>query len=178
MARKNKLWTAIVGMGIVLGGCKDGSAEWLRYCEDAESKGDVDNAWTHCSIAADKGSAAAKEKLEQLKPKYEKLKAEEDAKAAEKKAKADKEFEEQRKAKQAAQAARVAALREKVSPKWWGDEPDGECQAKGMPPYRKTYEGGLYSENEAVALADGCRHLFRQKSEPSPNDNIFCCPGR
>ncbi|WP_170228853.1 hypothetical protein [Polyangium fumosum] len=48
---------------------------------------------------------------------------------------------------------------------------------KGLPAFRVTYER-LYAENEAVALADGCRRLYRAKTEPSPNGNIFCCPGK
>ncbi|KYF69656.1 hypothetical protein BE15_25725 [Sorangium cellulosum] len=154
-------------------GCKpDRSEELLHECEAMQAAGEIDKAWNACAAAvrlspASKVAEAASAKLQELGPAHAKLEKE----RAEKR-------EQAAKAEQEAQAARLAALRKKVRPQSWGDEPDGECQAKGLPEYRKTYEGGLYVENEAVALADGCRHLFQQRSEPSPNDNIFCCPGR
>ena len=160
----------IVGL-VILGGCRNEAAERFRKCEQAEAEGNIEGAWNHCSAAAKKGSSEAQEKLQQIKPKYDAFKAEEQAKEA-------KAAAERRQAEQAAQAARLVELRKKVNPKSWDDEPDGECQATGLPAFRVTYEGGLFFENEVVALADGCRHLFRAKTEPSVNDNIFCCPGR
>jgi recombinational DNA repair ATPase RecF len=179
MGTKSKLWTGFVGIAIVAGCEPSPSEKWLQECEAAEAQGKIDEAWEACTMAmstepASKSSDVAAAKLKKLEPEHEKLAKEK----AEKKAKADKEAEERRKAELAAQAARITALREKVSFSMYGPEPDDECLAKGKPRYRRKYEGGLFSENEAVALADGCRHLFQQRSEPSPNDNIFCCPGR
>lgn len=173
-------WGVVVMAMIGLGGCKPSPSEkWLQECEAAEAKGDVQQAWGACSLAvtadpASKASDLAAAKLRKLEPEHERLEKEK----AEQKAKASLAAEERRKTEQAAQVARLTALRRKITPQWHGFEPDGECQAKGLPPFRVTYEGGLYSENEAVALADGCAHLFKQRSEPSLNDNIFCCPGK
>lgn len=163
----------VFGVALVLvAGCKPSPSEkWLQECEQAEARGDVDGAWRTCSLAlmtdpTSKFADVAQEKLKKLQPAYDKLEKE----RAEKKAQAAK-------AEQAAREARLAALRQKVTPKWWGFEPDSECQAKGLPPFRKTYEGGLYAENETVALADGCRHLFGPHVNPDMTDNVFCCPG-
>lgn len=166
-------WVILVMATAGVIGCKpDRSEELLQECGAMQAAGDVDKAWNACSAAvklspAGKVAEAASAKLQELGP----------AHAALEKERAEKR-ELAAKAEQQAQAARLAALRKKIIPQWWGDEPDGECQAKGLPAYRKTYEGGLYAENEAVALADGCHHLFQQRSEPSANDSIFCCPGR
>lgn len=176
--RAGIMWITF-GIAIVAG-CKPSPSEvWLQKCEEAEARGEIEEAWDACSVAvttdpASKFADVAQEKLKKLQPEYDKAKKA----RAEMEAQAIKNREQESKDRQAAQAARIEALRRKVSAKWWGDEPDGECQAKGLPPYRKTYEGGLYAENETVALADGCAHLFGRHVDPSPNDNIFCCPGR
>jgi len=65
----------------------------------------------------------------------------------------------------------------KVKVESWGTEPDGMCAAKGLPPFKKSYEGGTIAEDEMVAVADGCQRLFeRRGGDPTPNDMIFCCP--
>jgi hypothetical protein len=68
----------------------------------------------------------------------------------------------------------IAKLRQKVSVKWWGTEKDGTCMGKGLPPYRKDYEGGTFDENEKVAKHDGCVSPFQSKDDALRN--TFCCP--
>lgn len=68
----------------------------------------------------------------------------------------------------------IAKLRQKVTVKWWGTEKDGTCTGKGLPPYRKDYEGGTFDENEKVAKYDGCVSPFQSKDDALRN--TFCCP--
>lgn len=68
----------------------------------------------------------------------------------------------------------IAKLRQKVSVKWWGFEKDGQCTGKGLPPYRKDYEGGTFDENEKVAKYDGCVSPFQSRDDALRN--TFCCP--
>ncbi len=68
----------------------------------------------------------------------------------------------------------IANLRRKVRVKWWGFEPDGTCQGKGLPAYRKDYEGGTFDENEKVAKYDGCVSPFQSRDDALRN--TFCCP--
>jgi hypothetical protein len=67
--------------------------------------------------------------------------------------------------------SRIKSLRLKVKRKYWDDEPDGECTGKGLPPYRYSYEGGTYAEDEEVAGADGCRKLHGTVELQD-----YCCP--
>lgn len=67
--------------------------------------------------------------------------------------------------------SRIKSLRLKVKRKYWDDEPDGECTGKGLPPYRYSYEGGTYAEDEEVAVADGCRKLHG-----TVELQVYCCP--
>lgn len=91
-----------------------------------------------------------------------------DRAAAEAKSSADK------KAAADTQAAAFAAAKLKVKRKSWGSSPDGDCTGKGLPPYRISYEGGTYDEDEMVAVADGCSHLYERRN--TMNDSTFCCP--
>ena len=71
--------------------------------------------------------------------------------------------------------AKIAAARQKVRANSFGvTGTDGNCQAEGKPPFRRTYEGGTDDENELVALADNCVHRFGSTSRTLAN--IYCCP--
>lgn len=70
--------------------------------------------------------------------------------------------------------AEIDELRKTVRIKWWGDEKDAQCVGKGLPPFRKDYEGGTFDENEKVALHDGCKSPFQTRDDSIRN--TFCCP--
>lgn len=72
------------------------------------------------------------------------------------------------------QGKEIRKLRAKVTVKWWGFEKDGTCTGKGLPPYRKDYEGGTFDENERVAKHDGCKSPFQSRDDALRN--TFCCP--
>jgi hypothetical protein len=160
--------------------CADKAQPDYARCVQAETAGDLHAAWTACNdaIGADPNSTAGKAaagKMNEMKPRYDAWK-DEQAKKAAAAAAADRAASIERgKGELEAQAHAAAALRRKV--RVAGDsEPDGECQAQGKPPFRNEYRGGTYEENEQVALADQCVHLFERHSDRSPNDNTFCCP--
>ncbi|MCC6555978.1 MAG: hypothetical protein IT372_23705 [Polyangiaceae bacterium] len=174
-------WAGLVGMVIgiaVVGGCEPSPSEvWLQKCEQAEARGEIEEAWDACSVAVttdptSKFADVAQAKLKKLQPEYDKAKKA----RAEKETQAAKEAEERRKAAEAEQATRIEALRRKITIESYGFERDSECTGKGLPPFRKNYSGGTYDEDELVALADGCAHLFQRRN--NMNDSIFCCPGR
>jgi hypothetical protein len=175
--------TCVFYVALALGlatACADKAQPDYARCVQADTSGDLDAAWKACNdaIGADPASAsgkAAAAKMAEMKPKYDKWR-EEQAQKAEAAAKIERAAAiERAQADEVARARAAAELRRKVRPA--GDnEPDGECQAKGMPPYRNDYRGGTYEENEQVALADGCVHLFERHMDRSPNDNTFCCP--
>lgn len=154
-------------------GCDDKAKPDHASCIQLKAKGDVEGAWKACNdaIAADPTSEsgqAATKLLDEMRPSYEKAKAQREgaeAKAAEARRKADAE----------AQAQRVALATQKVEAKFWSLDRDGECTGKGWPPFRKSYEGGTFEEDDLVALAAGCVHLFPGTREPQLF-TIFCCP--
>ena len=150
-------------------------------CVQADTAGDIEGAWTTCydAVGADPNSTSGKEAatmLGEMKPKYDAWKKDQEAKAAAAAGTQRKADEARRQAEAEARADAIRALRRRVSAKYWGFDPDGNCQAEGKPPFRKDYEGGTYDENETVALGDGCVHLFQAHMTHSPNDNTFCCP--
>lgn len=166
----------VLVMSVVLAACEDRAQPDYAQCVQAEVKGDILGAETFCQTAIDKdptsdsGEAAAA-KLKSMRPSIEaakKAQAEAEAKAAEEKRKAE---EAAKKAAEEARLARVKQLRTKVKGKFWDLTPNGECQGRGMPPYRMVYEGAAYTENTEVAYADGC-----QKLHQSPEIMQFCCP--
>ncbi len=169
--------TAVLGVIFVSflnAGCADKAEPDYARCVKAEAAGDLDVAWKACGAAVDADAnstsgKAATAKLANIKPKYEAWQADQEAKAAA-------ASSARRKADAEARAEAARALRQKVSAKYWGFEPDDQCQSDGKPPFRKDYGGGTYRENETVALAEGCVHLFQPHSMPGPNDNTFCCP--
>jgi hypothetical protein len=128
-------------------------------CLEAEAAGNIGAAWDACTeaVRADQGTTAAKAataKLAELQPKYVAWRADQAVKA---------------KAAAADRAKWVARLRSKVEKKYWGFEPDGTCTGEGLPPMRITYEGGSFTEDDAVAEADGCKTL-------PMGGRSFCCP--
>jgi hypothetical protein len=167
-------------MGLTVG-CTDKAKDNYAKCVQADTAGDVEGAWKACTDAvgddpnSTSGKAAAA-KLTAMKPAYDKWKADQDAKAAAAAAAQAKADEERRQAEATAEKQRIAALRAKIHRAYDGFDPDGDCQSNGYPPFREDYTGGTYDENEEMALADGCTHLFQKHSMHSPNDNTFCCP--
>lgn len=166
----------VLVMSVVLAACEDLAQSDYARCVQAEAKGDPLGAEAFCQSAIVKdptshsGEAAAA-KLKEMRPAIEaaeKVKAAAEAKAAEEQRKAE---EAAKKAAAEARLARVRQLRGKVKGKFWELGPNGECRGRGMPPYRKVYEGATYAENTEVAYADGC-----QKLHQSPEIMQFCCP--
>lgn len=70
-----------------------------------------------------------------------------------------------------AQAARLADLRRKISKKYWDEDPDSQCTGKGLPPYKWSYSGGTFAEDQEVAEGDGCRKLHQ-----TVELQVYCCP--
>lgn len=177
---ENRMTSAILPfslLGFVLAfaavGCADKARPDHATCIQLNAKGDVEGAWRACNnaISADPTSEsgkAATKLLEEMKPSYEKARA--DRNAAEAKA-----AEARRKADAEAQAQAVELARQKVAAKFWSLDRDGECTGNGWPPFRKSYEGGTFEEDDLVALAAGCVHLFPGTREPQLF-TIFCCP--
>ncbi|HEU4407787.1 MAG TPA: hypothetical protein VFS43_21160 [Polyangiaceae bacterium] len=159
--------------------CSDKARPAYERCVELHRGADIDGAWGACNeavradLASEAGRAAAA-KLEEMKPAYQAKKAQDEAAAEKRRVEEEKAAAERAAAAAEAQKKRVAALRAKVRPKWIGFDPDGDCTGKGLPPYRKAYEGGTYDEDELVAYADGCQHLFTRRN--SMNDVYFCCP--
>jgi len=158
---------------VVLFGCQDTAKADYGKCVALNAKGDTEAAWKACEEAVrmdatTESGKAATELLTKLKPAYEKAKA--DREAAETKA-----ADEKRKADADAQAQAVALAKQKVEAKFWSFDRDGECTGHGWPPFRKTYEGGTFEEDELVALAAGCVHLFPGMRDPQLF-TVFCCP--
>jgi hypothetical protein len=168
---------SFVLLGFVFGfaavGCADRAKPDHATCIRLKANGDVEGAWKACNdaISADPTSEsgkAATKLLEEMKPSYEKARAERsaaEANAAEARRKADAE----------AQAQAVALAKQKVEAKFWSLDRDGECTGNGWPPFRKSYEGGTFEEDDLVALAAGCVHLFPGTRE-AQLFTIFCCP--
>ena len=75
----------------------------------------------------------------------------------------------------AEQTAVLDAAKQKVEAKFWSFDRDGECTGKGLPAFRKSYEGGTFEEDEMVALGAGCVHLFPGMRDPQLF-TVFCCP--
>jgi hypothetical protein len=178
---------------IMLTACSDKAQPDYAKCVQADTTGDLAGAVKACSdaIGADPNSTsgkAAAAKLAEIKPKYDAWKADQDAKAAAAaeakraadavQAKAQAEARAaQAKAEAEARQAAVADLRRRVKGLFaYDNKPDSRCLAEGKPPYARDYGGGTYDENEEVALADRCVHLFGKHMDHSPNDNSFCCP--
>jgi hypothetical protein len=164
---------AALACALAMTGCVDKAKPEHTTCIQLQLKGEVEGAWKACNdaIVADPTSEsgrAAIQLLKELKPAYEKAKA--NREAAETKA-----ADEKRKADADAQAQAVALAKQKVEAKFWSFDRDGECTGHGWPPYRKTYEGGTFEEDELVALAAGCVHLFPGMRDPQLF-TVFCCP--
>jgi hypothetical protein len=150
-------------LGIV--GCKDKAEPTYALCVKYEAENAPLAAEGACegAIEADPNSTsgkAAAQKLKDLAPAVEKAKAE--------KAKAD---EAAQQAAAVTEAARVHQLRARVSKKFWGTDPDGDCTGKGLPPFKWSYEGGTYTEDREVAFADGC-----QSTSQLLDVTEYCCP--
>ena len=157
--------TTIILLTLTIVACKDKAEPDYARCVQYEADDDplaASNA-SKVAIVADPNSTsgkAAAQKLKDLTPAVEKAKAE--------KAKAD---EAAQQAAAQAEAARVRRLRARVSKKYWGTNPDGDCTGKGLPPYKWSYEGGTFTEDREVAFADGCQ-------SPSQLLDVmeYCCP--
>lgn len=163
----------LIGAIAFAAGCADKAKPDYARCIQTQASGQVEEAWKACNdaISADAASEsgkAAAELLNKLKPAYEKAKAERESREA-------KAAEEKRKADAEAQAHAVALAKQKVEAKFWSFDRDGECTGQGWPPYRKSYEGGTFEQDEMVALAAGCVHLFPGMRDPQLF-TIFCCP--
>lgn len=184
---------ALLGLLAVaaLVGCADQAKPNYAKCIQARAAGAVEGAWKACNdaVSADATSEsgrAAAGVLNEIRPSYEKARAEREAveaKTAEEQRKAKaardaadaKAAEVRRKAEADAQALVLARARQNVEAKFWSLDRDGECAGHGWPPYRKSYEGGTFAEDEMVALAAGCVHLIPGSQEPELF-TIFCCP--
>ncbi|WP_437839267.1 hypothetical protein [Sorangium sp. So ce1153] len=150
------------------GGCKDEADPEYTRCLAMEQKGELVLAARACeaAIRADphsKSGVAAAAKLKGMQP------ALDAQRAADRRA-----YEDSQPSDDGARAAKAASLKSKVRVKSWGAEPDAECSGMGLPPFRKSYEGGTFEEDELVAEADGCAHLFQRRN--NMNDSVFCCP--
>ena len=167
-------WVRLMAtLGILLGGCTDKAKPDYATCVQARASGDIEGAWRACNdaIRADPSSTSGKAAatlLAEVKPDYDRRKAEHDAAQA-------KAAEEQRKVDADARARALVLAKQKVEAKFWDTDRDGECAGKGLPPYRKSYEGGTFQEDRLVAAADGCTSLFPDSNEPQLV-TIFCCP--
>jgi len=173
MSRSSPIVLLAFIIAFAIAGCADKAKPDHATCIQANAKGDVERAWRACNdaISADptseSGKAAAK-LLEEMKPSYENAKAQRvslEAKAAETRRKADAD----------ARSQAVALAKQRVEAKFWSLDRDGECTGHGWPPFRKSYEGGTFEEDDLVALAAGCVHLFPGTREPQLF-TIFCCP--
>lgn len=151
----------VVGALALATACADKAQPDYAKCVQAQAVGKIGDALDACkaAISADPNSTsgkAAAAKLAEMRHKFE-------VEAAEAQAELD------------SLKTDVTTLRRQVKASGTS-ETDSECQAQGKPPYRNSYGGGTYDENEQVALADGCKHLFPFRGSHSPNDNEFCCP--
>lgn len=161
--------------------CEDKAKPAYAECVTAEAKGDFLAAEKACSksVTSDPTSTsgkAAAEKLKAMQPAIEtakKQQAEADAKAAEERRAADAARQQ---AEAAARARAAADARRKVRTKYWGFEPSDTCTAKGLPPFQKDYGGGTLEEDEMVAVADGCQHLYPGRASDPLLFIQFCCP--
>lgn len=158
----------IVGALSLLAGCKDPGALDLRLCETLEREDELEKAIEVCERATQRAAwwggtkKEADGKLAELRPKFEPWK----------KARQEKEARVIA-ANKVARAKAVAEAKRVVRRKTWNfGERNSQCTAEGRPPYRFDYEGGTYQQNELVATADGCVHLFQSQY----NANIYCCP--
>ncbi|WP_437607322.1 hypothetical protein WMF20_41950 [Sorangium sp. So ce834] len=158
---------AVVLAGSVVG-CTDKAEPEYARCMDLEKRGELVLAARACEAAIrqdphSKSGVAAAGRLKSMQP------ALDAQRAAERRA-----YDDSHPSDDGARAAKAAALKSKVRVKSWGAEPDAECSGKGLPPFRKSYEGGTFEEDELVAEADGCTHLFQRRG--NMNDSVFCCP--
>ncbi|WP_437755835.1 hypothetical protein [Sorangium sp. So ce1389] len=158
---------ALVLAGSVAG-CTDKAEPEYARCIAMEQRGELVLAARACeaAIKADSSSTAGKAAAAKLKNMQPALDAQ---RAADRRA-----YEDSHPSDDGARAAKAASLKSKVRVKSWGAEPDAECSGMGLPPFRKSYEGGTFEEDELVAEADGCAHLFRRRG--NANDSVFCCP--
>lgn len=172
--RHRLIWIALVFSLLI--GCKDKAKDPYAKCLQLDAASDIKGAWEACNaaVAADPTSTsgkAATAKLTELKPKYDAWKQADEAKQAKEAEARRKANEEAARAAREAEAQRVATLRQKVTRKYDGTEPDTECTGKGLPPYRWDYGGGTFAENQEVASADGCRKLHQ-----TVEIQVYCCP--
>lgn len=166
----------IVLLSTLFVGCKDKAKDPYAQCVRLDAEGNVKGAWESCgaAVSADPNSTsgkAATAKLAELKPKYDAWKQADEAKQAKEAEARRKANEEAATAAREAEARRVATLRQKVTRKYDGTEPDSECTGKGFQPYRWDYSGGTFAENQEVASADGCRKLHQ-----TVEIQVYCCP--
>jgi hypothetical protein len=164
---------AAVLLAILVTACADKAQSPYATCIQNKAKDDVEAAWNACSeaVAADPNSKSgekAAKLLPELRPEYDRRKALREAAEA-------KAAEEQRKAQAEARAKAVINAKRKVQVTSSGDERDGNCAGKGLPPYRKYFEGGTFEEDDLVATAAGCVRLFPNSQIPE-NMTTYCCP--
>jgi hypothetical protein len=167
MMRSFSKVVAVLSLLMSLVACQDKAKPDYDKCVEAETSGDMVLARDSCTaaIAADPNSTSGKAAAVTLADINKKFAEYEAGKAAKARAATPAAAEK---------APTAADLRGKVRKKYWGHEPDGECTGKGLPPLKIDYEGGTDKEDEAVALDDGCQHLFA--SEGTTASRVFCCP--
>lgn len=167
MLRVHVLMAVVLAAGSAAG-CTDKAEPEYARCLDFEQRGELVLAARACeaAIKADSSSTAGKAAAAKLKSLQPALDAQ---RAADRRA-----YEDSQPSDDGARRAKAASLRGKIRRKAWGSEPDAECSGKGLPPYRISYEGGTFEEDELVAEADGCTHLFQKRG--NANDSVFCCP--
>lgn len=180
----SRFWLRVLSLFalfVVLPGCEDRAQPEYAKCVAAEAKSDVLAAATACeaAVAADPNSTsgkAAASKLKEMQPAIAKAKAENDAADAKAAAERKKADEAAAKSAVAAQAARMALLKDRAKIERSGD--DDACVSAGKPPRGLRITGGTYDDNEAVATAMGCvrTHVYYPQQGHSPTDNYYCCP--
>ncbi|HVZ34100.1 MAG TPA: hypothetical protein VG963_16855 [Polyangiaceae bacterium] len=173
IARGLRTARVVVALAILGVGCSDKAKPAYADCIRLQANGDIEGAWRTCNEAVgtdpnSKAGESAAKLLIEMKPSYDKAKAAREASEA-------KQAEQQRLADEAARATKIAQAKLNVSGRFWGFDRDGECTAKSLPPYRKSYEGGTFEEDELVAIGDGCVHLFPGRSD-AQLFTVFCCP--
>lgn len=168
-------------------GCVDDAETMYRVCEGSLARGEVKAAASACDEAVKRSPASkfgklATDKRKEIQPALDKVLGQEKAVADAKAAKdaADQKARDETVAKlaaenaaatKAAQDERARALRDKISKRYWSQEPDGTCTGNGDPAYRWTYEGGTFAEDAELAKAEGCVAAYSIAS-----NTIFCCP--
>lgn len=166
----------VVILLITFVGCDRAKVDFER-CIQLEQQNNPKGAFNACKQAAkadpnSKSGQAAAYKAAQLLPSMIKLEQEKDA--AERAARVT---PEQKAAQQAALNQRMQKLRAKIHRSTTFSTEDDHCAAEGKPGHSYRYGGGTYSEDEAVAQADGCVPFDDHSMGSLGNaQNHFCCP--